>query len=95
MNTTNVDLGDNRVWDLTVEAQRALSGDEEQVRRLLLASAGIPAVFPARGIGEYLYVDGAITGNIIYGARRAKRKAWWRAGTPSTRASRCRACATG
>ena len=67
MNTTNVDLGDNRVWDLTVEAQRALSGDEEQVRRLLLASAGIPAVFPARGIGEYLYVDGAITGNIIYG----------------------------
>ncbi|HKX39015.1 MAG TPA: patatin-like phospholipase family protein [Burkholderiales bacterium] len=67
VNTTNVDLGDNRVWDLTVEAQRALSGDEEQVRRLLLASAGIPAVFPARGIGEYLYVDGAITGNIIYG----------------------------
>ena len=67
VNTTNVDLGDNRVWDLTIEAQRALSGDEEQVRRLLLASAGIPAVFPARGIGEYLYVDGAITGNIIYG----------------------------
>lgn len=67
VNTTNVDLGDNRVWDLTAEAKAALAGDEEHVRRLLLASAGIPAVFPARGIGEYLYVDGAITGNIIYG----------------------------
>jgi predicted acylesterase/phospholipase RssA len=67
VNTTNVDLGDNRVWDLTAEAKVSLAGDEEHVRRVLLASAGIPAVFPARGIGEYLYVDGAITGNIIYG----------------------------
>jgi hypothetical protein len=67
VNTTNVDLGDNRVWDLVAEAKASLAGDEEHVRRVLLASAGIPAVFPARGIGDYLYVDGAITGNIIYG----------------------------
>ena len=67
VNTTNVDLGDNRVWDLTAEAKAALAGDAEHVRRVLLASAGIPAVFPARGIGDYLYVDGAITGNIVYG----------------------------
>jgi hypothetical protein len=67
VNTTNVDLGDNRVWDLIDEAKAALAGDEERVRRVLLASAGIPAVFPARGIGEYLFVDGAITGNILYG----------------------------
>ncbi|HSA89599.1 MAG TPA: patatin-like phospholipase family protein [Burkholderiales bacterium] len=67
VNTTNVDLGDNRVWDLIAEAKRALAGEEDRVRRLLLASAGIPAVFPARGIGDYLFVDGAITGNIIYG----------------------------
>ena len=67
VNTTNVDLGDNRVWDLVAEAKQSLAGDEEHLRRVLLASAGIPAVFPARGIGDYLYVDGAITGNIIYG----------------------------
>jgi predicted acylesterase/phospholipase RssA len=67
INTTNVDLGDNRVWDLVAEAKRALAGEEDHVRGLLLASAGIPAVFPARGIGEYLFVDGAITGNILYG----------------------------
>jgi hypothetical protein len=67
VNTTNVDLGDNRVWDLVAEAKHSLAGDEEHLRRVLLASAGIPAVFPARGIGDYLYVDGAITGNIIYG----------------------------
>ena len=67
VNTTNVDLGDNRVWDLIAEAKHSLAGDEEHLRRVLLASAGIPAVFPARGIGDYLYVDGAITGNIIYG----------------------------
>ena len=67
VNTTNVDLGDNRVWDLVAAAKDALAGNEEHVRGLLLASAGIPAVFPARGIGDYLYVDGAITGNIIYG----------------------------
>ena len=36
---------------------------------VLLASAGIPAIFPARDIGEYLYVDGAITGNILFGGR--------------------------
>jgi hypothetical protein len=67
VNTTNVDLGDNRVWDLVAEAKHSLAGDEDHLRSVLLASAGIPAVFPARGIGDYLYVDGAITGNIIYG----------------------------
>jgi hypothetical protein len=37
------------------------------VHRVLLASAGIPGAFPARRIGSYLYVDGAVTGNILYG----------------------------
>jgi len=70
VNTTNVDLGEMRVWDLLAEAKAALAaGDPERVRRVLLASAGIPAVFPAREIGSHLYVDGAITGNILYGAR--------------------------
>jgi predicted acylesterase/phospholipase RssA len=70
VNTTNIDLGDMRAWDIVGETKRALAGNnEEHVYRILLASAGIPAVFPARSIGDYLYVDGAITGNILYRAR--------------------------
>jgi predicted acylesterase/phospholipase RssA len=68
VNTTNVDLGDNHVWDLVAAARRALAGsDDAELHRILLASAGIPGAFPAREIGDYLYVDGAITGNILYG----------------------------
>jgi predicted acylesterase/phospholipase RssA len=70
VNTTNVDLGEMRAWDVVAEAKAALAaGEPERVQRILLASAGIPAVFPAREIGQHLYVDGAITGNILYGAR--------------------------
>ena len=70
VNTTNIDLGDMRAWDIVAEAKTALaSHNEEHVYRILLASAGIPAIFPARSIGDYLYVDGAITGNILYRAR--------------------------
>jgi predicted acylesterase/phospholipase RssA len=70
VNTTNIDLGDMRAWDIVAEAKTALAGqNEEHVYRILLASAGIPAIFPARSIGDYLYVDGAITGNILYRAR--------------------------
>jgi hypothetical protein len=82
VNTTNVDLGDNRSWDLVAEAKAALAGDEDRLRTVLLASAGIPAVFPARGIGEYLFVDGAITGNILYGGETREAEslpARWRA----------------
>jgi hypothetical protein len=35
----------------------------------LLASAGIPAAFPFRIIDGVMYVDGGVTGNIIYGGR--------------------------
>ena len=85
VNTTNVDLGDNRTWDLVAEARAALAGDQERLRTVLLASAGIPAVFPARGIGDYLYVDGAITGNILYGGETREAEslpARWRARHP-------------
>jgi len=70
VNTTNIDLGQMRAWDLVAEAKKAAAGDDPgRVHQILLASAGIPAVFPAREIGAHLYVDGAITGNILYGAR--------------------------
>ena len=70
VNTTNIDFGQMKAWDVVAEARKALSsGDEEHVRQILLASAGIPGVFPARDLGVHLYVDGAITGNILYGGR--------------------------
>jgi len=62
VNTTNIDLGDSRPWDLIAEARAELAGGEPgRVQRILLASAGIPAIFPAREIGTFLYVDGANT----------------------------------
>jgi hypothetical protein len=86
VNTTNIDLGGMRVWDLIAESKAALaSGDEDHVQQILLASAGIPAVFPARGIGEHLYVDGAITGNIIYAGRPRENESFpelWKAKHP-------------
>jgi hypothetical protein len=94
VNTTNVDLGDMRAWDLIAEARFALAGnDEDRVRKLLLASAGIPGAFPARSIGDYLYVDGAITGNILYGGRTNEREglaAQWRAKHPKAPMPRLR-----
>jgi predicted acylesterase/phospholipase RssA len=94
VNTTNIDLGDMQPWDIIAEAKRSLAGnDEDHVRTILLASAGIPAVFPARGIGDYLYVDGAITGNILYGGRAREEDsipALWRAKHPSAPMPRLR-----
>ena len=95
VNTTNVDLGDKRVWDLLAEARKALAkNDVSYLHGVMLASAGIPGIFPAQGIGEYLYVDGAITGNVVYtGERRASDKgvlARWRAAHPRTQMPRVR-----
>src|SRR5215475_8902041 len=56
-------------------AQRAVeSGNVDRVYRILLASAGIPGAFPFREIDGALYVDGGVTGNILYGgATREER----------------------
>jgi predicted acylesterase/phospholipase RssA len=74
-NTTDVDDGGSWVWDVGSEAQRAVeSGDADRVHRILLASAGIPGAFPFREIDGALYVDGGVTGNILYGgATREER----------------------
>jgi hypothetical protein len=83
VNTTNIDLGEMRAWDVVAETKAALAANEPQrVYSVLLASAGIPAIFPARSIGDYLYVDGAITGNILYGGRAREEDSFfarWRA----------------
>jgi hypothetical protein len=70
INTTDVDFGDSRPWDIGAEAKEALaSGKTDRVKMLLLASSAIPGAFPSRQIKGQLYVDGAITGNILYGGR--------------------------
>ena len=73
VNTTELDVGQPRVFDLVAEAQRvADSGQIERVHNIILASAGIPGAFPFRMIDGELYVDGGVTGNIIYGGRIAE-----------------------
>jgi hypothetical protein len=70
VNTTNVDDASQRVWNLVAEARRAVETDEvDRIHRIMLASAGIPGAFPFRVINDELYVDGGVTGNIIYGGR--------------------------
>ncbi len=70
VNTTNLDDGGPRVFDLIEEAQRAAdSGELERIHNIILASAGIPGAFPFRIIDQELYVDGGVTGNILYGGR--------------------------
>jgi predicted acylesterase/phospholipase RssA len=86
VNTTNVDLGEMRAWDIVAQTKAALANhDEERLYSVLLASAGIPAIFPAREIGDWLYVDGAITGNILYGGRAQEKDSFfarWRGTYP-------------
>jgi predicted acylesterase/phospholipase RssA len=86
VNTTNIDFGSMHAWDIVSETTQALaSGKVEHVYSILLASAGIPAVFPARDISNNLYVDGAITGNILYGGRTREDDTFparWRAKYP-------------
>jgi predicted acylesterase/phospholipase RssA len=68
MNTTNLDEGCSRVFDVVAEANRAVSsGSLDRIQDVMLASAGIPGVFPFRMIDGKMYVDGGVTGNIIYG----------------------------
>ena len=70
VNTTNLDDASSRVFDLVAEAQRASdSGQLDRIHNVMLASAGIPGAFPFRMIDDELYVDGGVTGNIIYGGR--------------------------
>jgi hypothetical protein len=70
VNTTNLDDGTSRVFDLGAEAQRAVKENNlDRIHSVMLASAGIPGAFPFRMIDDQLYVDGGVTGNIIYGGR--------------------------
>jgi hypothetical protein len=73
VNVTNIDTQEMYPWDLTDEARLAVErGDAGRVRQVLLASSALPGVFPPREIDGVLYVDGAITGNILFGGKQAR-----------------------
>ena len=87
--TTNLDDSGPRVFDMVAEARRALSGGStRRIHDIMLASAGIPGAFPHREIDGAMYVDGGITGNILYGGHLTEEDSlparWQRryAGTP-------------
>jgi hypothetical protein len=70
VNTTNLDDATPHVFYLVPEAQRAVkTGDVSRFHNILLASAGIPGAFPYREIDGVMYVDGAVTENILFGGR--------------------------
>lgn len=63
---TNLDDGTQQFWNLADEATKAVaSGDSERVRKILLASAAIPAVFPPVDIDGSAYADGGVTANVF------------------------------
>jgi hypothetical protein len=70
VNTTDIDTGMPHVFDLVAEARRAReTGRPDRIYEVMLASSGIPGAFPPRMIDDTMYVDGGVTGNIIYGGR--------------------------
>lgn len=94
VNTTNVDDGSAHVFDLVGEARRAeQTGDEKRFRTIILASAGIPGGFPFRIIDDEMYVDGGVTGNIVYGGRLREDQtlpALWQKAYPGQRMPKTR-----
>ena len=68
INTTNLDDGSPQPFRWAVAAKDAVEKhDLTRLRNILLASSGVPAAFPPREIDGSIYVDGAVTSNIIYG----------------------------
>jgi predicted acylesterase/phospholipase RssA len=69
--TTDVDLGRMRVWNL---GDLAGGGENEpdavRFRKVLLASAAIPAAFPPVELDGSLFVDGGVTQQAIIGLDR-------------------------
>jgi Patatin-like phospholipase len=60
--TTNVDYGQTWVWNLSLIAK---DGKLDLYRKVLLASASFPIVFPTVEIDGHLFVDGAARSNVV------------------------------
>jgi len=67
--TTNLDLGRMQIWNL---GALSATGDSEETRErfqeVLMASAAIPAVFPAVMLDDALHADGGVTGQLVLAA---------------------------
>ena len=93
---TNIDTEEVQVWDMVEQARAAVNErSTHRVREVLLASSALPGVFPPREIDGVMYVDGGVTGNILYAGRGARRDeesflARWRSQYPAVRAPRIR-----
>ncbi|GAW86822.1 conserved hypothetical protein [Bathymodiolus platifrons methanotrophic gill symbiont] len=60
--TTNVDYGQTWVWNMSLLAK---DGKLDLYRKVLLASASFPIVFPPVEIDGHLFVDGAARSNLV------------------------------
>ena len=60
--TTNVDYGQTWVWNMSAIAK---DGNLELYRKVLLASASFPIVFPPVEIDGHLFIDGAARSNVV------------------------------
>ena len=60
--TTNIDYGQTWVWNMSLIAK---DGNLEIYRKVLLASASFPIVFPPVEIDGHLFIDGAARSNIV------------------------------
>ena len=60
--TTNVDYGQTWVWNLSLLAKH---GELDLYRKVLLASASFPILFPPVEIDGHLFVDGAARSNVV------------------------------
>ena len=60
--TTNVDYGQTWVWNMSLIAR---DGKLDLYRKVLLASASFPIVFPPVEIDGHLFVDGAARSNLV------------------------------
>jgi hypothetical protein len=60
--TTNVDYGQTWVWNMSLIAK---DGELELYRKVMLASASFPIIFPPVDIDGHLFVDGAARSNVV------------------------------
>ena len=60
--TTNVDYGQTWIWNMSLLAKH---GKLDLYRKVLLASASFPIVFPPVEIDGHLFVDGAARSNVV------------------------------
>lgn len=60
--TTNIDYGQTWVWNMSLIAKH---GKLELYRKVLLASASFPILFPPVEIDGHLFVDGAARSNVV------------------------------